>query len=203
MQANIETDKGIIKLKLFYDQTPITVANFVNLANRGYYNNLNFHRVIDDFMVQGGCPQGTGVGGPGYQFADEFHPDLQHDKPGILSMANSGPGTNGSQFFITHLATPWLDNNHTVFGEVMDDESQNIVNQITQGDQITKVSITGDLPEDESINKPTIVICPSLNSSISTAEGFLINFSISFCADFSGYTTWSIPNCSGVIKAFL
>ena len=153
MQANIETDKGTIKLKLFYDQTPITVANFVNLTNRGYYDNLNFHRVIDEFMIQGGCPQGTGVGGPGYQFADEFHPDLKHDKPGILSMANSGPGTNGSQFFITHLATPWLDNNHTVFGEVLDDESQNIVNQITQGDQIIKISITGNLPEDESINK--------------------------------------------------
>jgi len=153
MQANIETDKGTIKLKLFYDETPITVANFVNLANRGYYDNLNFHRVIDEFMIQGGCPQGTGVGGPGYQFADEFHPDLKHDKPGVLSMANAGPGTNGSQFFITHLATPWLDNNHTVFGEVMDDESQNIVNQITQGDQIVKVSITGDLPEDASINK--------------------------------------------------
>ena len=153
MQANIETDKGTIKLKLFYDQTPITVANFVNLTNRGYYDNLNFHRVIDEFMIQGGCPQGTGVGGPGYQFADEFHPDLKHDKPGILSMANSGPGTNGSQFFITHLATPWLDNNHTVFGEVLDDESQNIVNQITQGDQIKKISIAGNLPEDESINK--------------------------------------------------
>ena len=153
MQANIETDKGVIKLKLFYDQTPITVANFVNLTNRGYYDNLNFHRVIDEFMIQGGCPQGTGVGGPGYQFADEFHPDLKHDKPGILSMANSGPGTNGSQFFITHLATPWLDNNHTVFGEVLDDESQNIVNQITQGDQIKKISITGNLPEDKSINK--------------------------------------------------
>ena len=153
IQANIETDKGTIKLKLFYNQTPITVANFVNLANRGYYDNLNFHRVIDEFMIQGGCPQGTGVGGPGYQFADEFHPDLKHDKPGILSMANSGPGTNGSQFFITHLATPWLDNNHTVFGEVMDDESQKIVDEITQGDQIAKVSITGNLPDDESINK--------------------------------------------------
>ena len=153
MQANIETDKGTIKLKLFYEQTPITVANFVNLANRGYYDNLNFHRVIDEFMIQGGCPQGTGVGGPGYQFTDEFHPELKHDKPGILSMANAGPGTNGSQIFITHLATPWLDNNHTVFGEVMNDESQNIVNQITQGDQITRISITGDLPDDESIKK--------------------------------------------------
>ena len=153
MQANIETDKGIIKLKLFYKETPITVANFVNLSNKGYYDNLNFHRVIDDFMVQGGCPQGTGVGGPGYQFTDEFHPDLKHDKPGILSMANSGPGTNGSQFFITHLATPWLDNNHTVFGEVMDEESQKTINEISQGDGINKISIIGELPEDESINK--------------------------------------------------
>ena len=152
MQANIETDKGTIKLKLFYEQTPITVANFVNLANRGYYDNLNFHRVIDEFMIQGGCPQGTGVGGPGYQFADEFHPDLKHDKAGILSMANSGPSTNGSQFFITHLPTPWLDNNHTVFGEVIDKESQQVVNNICQGDIIEKISIVGDLPENEDIN---------------------------------------------------
>ena len=153
MQANIETNKGTIKLKLFYKEAPITVANFVNLSKRGYYNNLNFHRVIDDFMIQGGCPQGTGVGGPGYQFADEFHPDCKHDKPGILSMANAGPGTNGSQFFITHLATPWLDNNHTVFGEVVDEDSQDIVNQISKGDSIDKVSIIGDMPEDEAINK--------------------------------------------------
>ena len=153
MEANIETNKGTIKLKLFYEQAPITVANFVNLSNKGYYDNLNFHRVIDDFMVQGGCPQGTGTGGPGYQFTDEFHPDLKHDKAGILSMANSGPGTNGSQFFITHLATPWLDNNHTIFGEIIDEESQEIVNQISQGDQISKISIMGDFPNDESINK--------------------------------------------------
>jgi len=153
MQANIETNKGTIKLKLFYKEAPITVANFINLSKKGYYDNLNFHRVIDDFMIQGGCPQGTGVGGPGYQFADEFHPDCKHDKPGILSMANAGPGTNGSQFFITHLATPWLDNNHTVFGEVVDEESQDIVNQISKGDSIDKVSIIGDMPEDEAINK--------------------------------------------------
>ena len=153
MQANIETNKGTIKLKLFYDQAPITVSNFVNLSNRGYYNNLNFHRVIDDFMIQGGCPQGTGMGGPGYQFADEFHPDLKHDKAGILSMANAGPGTNGSQFFITHLATPWLDNNHTVFGEVIDDDSLDIVNQINQGDQINSIKIEGELPVDDAISK--------------------------------------------------
>ena len=153
MQANIETNKGTIKLKLFYDQAPITVSNFVNLSNRGYYNNLNFHRVIDDFMIQGGCPQGTGTGGPGYQFADEFHPDLKHDKAGILSMANAGPGTNGSQFFITHLATPWLDNNHTVFGEVIDDDSLDVVNQVNQGDQINSIKIEGELPVDDAISK--------------------------------------------------
>ena len=153
MQANIETSKGTIKLKLFYDKAPITVANFVNLSNKGYYDNLNFHRVIDDFMIQGGCPKGTGVGGPGYQFADEFHPDLKHNKAGILSMANSGPKTNGSQFFITHLATPWLDNNHTVFGEIVDEDSQNVVNQISQGDIIDSVVIIGNLPEDKTINK--------------------------------------------------
>ena len=153
MQANIQTNKGTIKLKLFYDQAPITVSNFINLSNRGYYNNLNFHRVIDDFMIQGGCPQGTGMGGPGYQFTDEFHPDLKHDKGGVLSMANSGPGTNGSQFFITHLATPWLDNNHTVFGEVVDENSLDIVNQINQGDQITSIVIEGELPADDAIGE--------------------------------------------------
>jgi len=156
MEAHIQTNKGTIKLNLFYKETPITVANFINLSNRGYYNNLNFHRVINDFMVQGGCPLGTGTGGPGYQFKDEFHSDLKHDKPGILSMANSGPGTNGSQFFITHLPTPWLDNNHTVFGHVMDDESQKIINTINQGDQIDTINIIGELPDDESINNQII-----------------------------------------------
>ena len=118
MRATIKTNKGEISLKLFADLTPITVANFVNLAKRGFYNGLKFHRVIKEFMIQGGCPHGTGTGGPGYQFQDEFVPELKHDKPGILSMANSGPGTNGSQFFITHVPTPWLDGKHTVFGEV-------------------------------------------------------------------------------------
>ena len=119
MEAHIKTNKGTIKLNLFYDQVPLTVSNFVNLAKRGYYNNLKFHRVIDDFMIQTGCPLGTGTGGPGYDFEDEFHDSLKHDKPGILSMANAGPGTNGSQFFITHVETPWLDNNHTIFGQVI------------------------------------------------------------------------------------
>jgi len=152
MQAHIKTNKGTIKLNLFYDKTPITVSNFVNLANRGYYNNLSFHRVINDFMVQGGCPIGTGTGGPGYNFSDEFHPELRHDQPGVLSMANAGPGTNGSQFFITHVETPWLDNNHTVFGKVIDNDDQDIVNSIVQNDMIESIEIIGDLKSDENID---------------------------------------------------
>ena len=153
MKAHINTNKGMIKLNLFYKNAPITVSNFVNLANRGYYNNLSFHRVINDFMIQGGCPLGTGTGGPGYQFEDEFHPELKHEKPGILSMANAGPGTNGSQFFITHIETPWLDNNHTVFGEVIDQDDQEVVNAIAQGDSIESIKIEGELPEDSTMNK--------------------------------------------------
>ena len=152
MQAHIKTNKGTIKLNLFYNKTPITVSNFVNLANRGYYNNLSFHRVINDFMVQGGCPIGTGTGGPGYNFSDEFHPELRHDQPGVLSMANAGPGTNGSQFFITHVETPWLDNNHTVFGKVIDNDDQDIVNSIVQNDMIESIEIIGDLKSDENID---------------------------------------------------
>ena len=152
MQAHIKTNKGTIKLNLFYDKTPITVSNFVNLANRGYYNNLSFHRVINDFMVQGGCPIGTGTGGPGYNFSDEFHPELRHDQPGVLSMANAGPGTNGSQFFITHVETPWLDNNHTVFGKVINNDDQDIVNSIVQNDMIESIEIIGDLKSDENID---------------------------------------------------
>jgi len=116
--ASIETDKGTMVLELFADKTPKTVNNFVFLAREGFYNGTIFHRVIADFMVQGGDPTGTGRGGPGYRFADEFHPSLKHDKPGILSMANAGPGTNGSQFFITHIPTPWLDGKHSVFGKI-------------------------------------------------------------------------------------
>tara|TARA_Y100000758_G_scaffold70091_1_gene45993 strand:+ start:532 stop:1035 length:504 start_codon:yes stop_codon:yes gene_type:complete len=152
MEAHITTTKGTIKLNLFYNETPVTVSNFVNLANRGYYNDISFHRVIDNFMVQGGCPLGMGTGGPGYEFDDEFHPDLKHDTPGVLSMANAGPGTNGSQFFITHLETPWLDNHHTVFGKIMDDESQNIINSIIQGDKIEGIKIVGELPENDTID---------------------------------------------------
>ena len=153
MEAHIKTNQGTIKLKLFYEYTPITVSNFINLSKRGYYDNLSFHRVIDDFMIQGGCPLGTGTGGPGYNFQDEFNDKLKHNKPGILSMANSGPGTNGSQFFITHIETPWLDNNHTVFGEVLSDKDQEIINNIAQGDMIHKIEIIGALPNDNSINE--------------------------------------------------
>jgi cyclophilin family peptidyl-prolyl cis-trans isomerase len=116
--ATISTDKGEMVLELFADKTPVTVNNFVFLAREGYYDGTIFHRVIADFMVQGGDPTGKGTGGPGYRFADEFHPSLKHSKPGILSMANAGPGTNGSQFFITHVPTPWLDNKHSVFGQI-------------------------------------------------------------------------------------
>ena len=153
MKAEIKTNKGTINLELFKDKAPLTVANFANLANRGYYNNLSFHRVIEDFMIQAGCPLGTGTGGPGYEFKDEFHPTRKHDKPGILSMANSGPGTNGSQFFITHLETPWLDNNHTVFGTITDEESQTVVNTISQGDTIESIKIDGDLPDEKEITE--------------------------------------------------
>ena len=142
--AVIETNKGTIRLDLFPAAAPVTVANFVNLANRGYYNGLKFHRVIDDFMIQGGCPQGTGTGGPGYQFEDEFDSSLRHDRPGRFSMANAGKGTNGSQFFITHVPTPWLDDAHTIFGSVQGDADQTVVNSIGQGDSITTVSFEGD-----------------------------------------------------------
>ncbi len=144
LKAVIETDKGIINLTLFADQAPLTVANFVNLAARGYYDDLVFHRVIDEFMIQGGCPQGTGAGGPGYQFGDECTADLKHDVPGILSMANAGPGTNGSQFFITHVPTPHLDGKHTVFGRVDGEADQEVVNAIAGGDSMKKVTIVGD-----------------------------------------------------------
>ena len=144
LKAVIETDKGVINVTLFADQAPLTVANFVNLAARGYYDDLVFHRVIDEFMIQGGCPQGTGTGGPGYQFADECMADLKHDVPGVLSMANAGPGTNGSQFFITHVPTPHLDGKHTVFGRVDGEADQEVVNAIAGGDSMKKVTIVGD-----------------------------------------------------------
>lgn len=140
--ATITTNRGAIKLQLFADKTPKTVENFVKLANKGFYNGLKFHRVIADFMIQTGCPEGTGRGGPGYRFNDEFHPDLKHDGPGVLSMANAGPNTNGSQFFITHVACPHLDNKHSVFGRVI--EGQDVVNAIRQGDKMESVTIAED-----------------------------------------------------------
>lgn len=143
--VTFETTKGKIVLELYADQTPITVANFVNLVNRGYYDGLTFHRVIANFMIQGGDPDGNGSGGPGYNFQDEFVPTLKHSGPGILSMANRGPGTNGSQFFITHVATPHLDGKHTVFGKVT--SGQEVVNAIQMGDKMTKLTITGDASE--------------------------------------------------------
>ena len=161
LYAKFTTSKGEIIVLLTHDQTPGTVGNFVGLAEgtqenkekslgTPYYNGLNFHRVIPDFMIQGGCPQGSGMGGPGYQFADEFHPELRHDKAGVLSMANAGPGTNGSQFFITHGATPWLDDKHTVFGYVQ--EGQDVVDAIAQGDALEKLEILRVGPEAEGFD---------------------------------------------------
>ena len=142
--VTLHTTKGDIRLKLFPDKAPLTVLNFVNLTKRGFYNGLTFHRVIPNFMIQGGDPAGNGTGGPGYKFKDEFSADLKHSKPGILSMANSGPGTNGSQFFITHVPTPWLDGKHTIFGEVVDAQDQKVVNSIVAGDKINTATIDGD-----------------------------------------------------------
>lgn len=151
LYAVLKTDKGNIRLKLYYKKTPKTVANFVGLsegtkksnkaAGVPFYNGTVFHRVIPNFMIQGGDPQGSGRGGPGYRFKDEFHPDLRHNSAGILSMANAGPNTNGSQFFITHKATPWLDRKHSVFGKVVSMSDQQVVNSIRRGDKLISVSI--------------------------------------------------------------
>ena len=138
----IKTVKGDICVDLFSVEAPITTANFINLAKRGFYDGVTFHRVIPDFMIQGGDPTGTGRGGPGYTFADEFSPTRRHDAAGVLSMANAGPATNGSQFFITHGPTPHLDNAHTVFGQVS--SGQDVVNAIAQGDAITSITVSGD-----------------------------------------------------------
>ena len=161
LYAKFNTSKGEILVALEYKKTPGTVGNFVALAEGNlensakaqgtpYYGGLKFHRVIPDFMIQGGCPQGTGTGNPGYKFDDEFHPDLKHDGPGVLSMANAGPGTNGSQFFITHIETPWLDNMHTVFGKVQ--QGQDVVDAIAQGDEITSLEIVRVGAEAEKFN---------------------------------------------------
>ena len=141
LSATFDTDRGPIKVELAADKAPLTVANFANLAKRGFYDGLKFHRVINDFMIQGGCPQGTGTGGPGYKFEDEANNGLRHER-GVLSMANAGPNTNGSQFFITHVATPWLDGKHTVFGKVV--EGLDAVDAVKQGDTIKSVKIEGD-----------------------------------------------------------
>jgi peptidyl-prolyl cis-trans isomerase B (cyclophilin B) len=141
----MHTTKGDIYLDLTPEKTPLTVANFLNLAKRGFYNGVVFHRVIPNFMIQGGDPTGTGMGGPGYKFEDEFDPSLKHDGAGVLSMANAGPGTNGSQFFITHAAQPHLNNRHTVFGRVT--KGQNVVDSIVQGDSIKSIDIEGDPSE--------------------------------------------------------
>ena len=139
--ALFETDRGPIKIELYPDKAPLTVANFVNLAKRGFYDGLGFHRVIPDFMIQGGCPEGSGRGGPGYKFEDETGNGVAPER-GVLSMANAGPNTNGSQFFITHIATPWLDGKHTVFGKVV--EGLEAVDKVQQGDHIRSVRIEGD-----------------------------------------------------------
>ena len=151
--AIFNTSRGTIRVNLFAEQAPLTVANFVNLAQRGFYDGLTFHRVIPDFMIQGGCPEGSGRGNPGYRFEDECHPELRHDKPGVLSMANAGPGTNGSQFFITHVPTPWLNNKHTIFGEVAGADDQKVVNSIGVGDKIVSIEISGDYSQLAQNNK--------------------------------------------------
>ena len=140
--AEIVTNRGAIRLELHHDKTPKTVANFEKLAGQGFYNNLKFHRVLADFMIQTGCPRGDGTGGPGYTFQDEFHPDLKHTGPGILSMANAGPNTNGSQFFITHVATPWLDGKHSVFGRVL--SGQDVVDAVRPGDVMKSVTVVDE-----------------------------------------------------------
>ena len=135
----MQTSQGEIHIELFEDEAPNTVANMIELSEQGFYNGLVFHRVINDFMIQGGCPHGQGTGGPGYRFRDECHPDRRHDAPGVLSMANAGPNTNGSQFFITHTAQPHLDGKHTVFGRVL--EGHDVVNRSSQGDEIQSVTV--------------------------------------------------------------
>ena len=162
LTAIIKTTKGDINLTLKPEVAPVTVANFVNLAKRGYYNGIKFHRVIADFMVQGGDPTGTGAGGPGYNFKDEFVQGVEFTKPGILAMANAGKNTNGSQFFITHVPTDWLNYKHTIFGEVVSAEDQKVVNAIAQGDVMNEVVIEGEelcLKKDKSSLTCNIILC--------------------------------------------
>lgn len=145
MKVKIITAKGDVNINLLPDKSPVTVANFVNLAKKGYYDGLKFHRVIDNFMAQGGDPTGTGMGGPGYRFEDEVNNGLNFSKAGKLAMANAGPGTNGSQFFITTVPTEWLNGNHTIFGEVMSDADLDVVKKLSNGDVMTKVVVEGDV----------------------------------------------------------
>ena len=145
MKVKIITANGDVNINLLPDKSPVTVANFVNLAKKGYYDGLKFHRVIDNFMAQGGDPTGTGAGGPGYQFEDEVNNGLNFSKPGKLAMANAGPGTNGSQFFITTVPTEWLNGNHTIFGEVVSDADLAVVKKLSNGDVMTKVVVEGDV----------------------------------------------------------
>ncbi len=177
--AEINTDKGKITAELYFDKVPMTVANFVGLAEgtidndaviegQPYFDGLTFHRVVPDFVIQGGDPVGSGAGGPGYRFPDEFHPELRHDKPGILSMANAGPGTNGSQFFITHTATPHLDDRHSVFGCVT--EGMKVVNSIQQGDKIKSVKILRNSPEAENFKPDTESFKDMIRTSLKEKE---------------------------------
>ena len=152
----IKTNKGDINIKLFPDVAPITVINMITLAKNKYYDGIKFHRVIPNFMIQGGDPTGTGAGGPGYNFKDEFKAEVVFNKPGILAMANAGPGTNGSQFFITHVETPWLNHKHTIFGEVVSPEDQKIVDIIQQGDIISTIEVVGDVAELLEANKEIV-----------------------------------------------
>ena len=147
----MQTSQGEIHIELFEDEAPNTVANMIELSEQGFYDGLVFHRVINDFMIQGGCPHGKGTGGPGYRFRDEYHPDRRHDGPGVLSMANAGPNTNGSQFFITHSAQPHLDGKHTVFGRVL--EGLDVVNRISQGDEIQSVTVLNKRDHEYSVVK--------------------------------------------------
>ena len=145
MKVKIITAKGDVNINLLPDKSPVTVANFVNLAKKGYYDGLKFHRVIDNFMAQGGDPTGTGAGGPGYRFEDEVNNGLNFSKAGKLAMANAGPGTNGSQFFITTVPTEWLNGNHTIFGEVASEADLDVVKKLSNGDVMTKVVVEGDI----------------------------------------------------------
>jgi peptidyl-prolyl cis-trans isomerase B (cyclophilin B) len=156
IRITMHTDKGDLEITLFASKTPLTCASFLNLARRGYYNGVAFHRVIENFMIQGGDPTGTGRGGPGYRFADEFHPGLRHDRPGILSMANAGPGTNGSQFFITTAPTPFLDDRHSVFGLVTNglEVVHSIVGKVNTGERGCKADGKGDAITAITIHDP-------------------------------------------------